>query len=240
MNYQFVSYLRELDLSIFHAINGFCGQNLKLDQFVFHFNTLRGSAFMGTFGVLWFQRADDQARRRETLVIMLFAILLSIVAARAMAILLPFRIRPMFISDIGYHAPLFSVVANIIFEDWSSFPSDTATYFFVLATGFWFLSRWWGFLWVCYSIIVVLGRVYFGIHYPSDVLVGALLGISVAVVMISNEFLRARIASPIVAAERRAPAIFYGLLFPILFETGTVFHFTRVMRHVVFQTLFGH
>jgi undecaprenyl-diphosphatase len=238
MNYQFVSYLRELDLSIFQAINGFCGQNPILDRFAFlmDFGTLKGLAFMGTFGVLWFQRADDQARRRETLVIMFFAILLSIVAARAASILLPFRIRPMFISGIGYQAPLFPV-GN--FEDWSSFPSDTATYFFVLTAGFWFLSRWLGFLWACFSIIVMLARVYLGIHYPSDVLAGALLGISITVV-INNEFVHARIASPIVAAERRAPAIFYGLLFPILFEAATIFQFTRVIRHVVFQMLFGH
>jgi hypothetical protein len=96
-----------------------------------------------------------------------------------------------------------------------------------------------GFLWACFSIIVMLARVYLGIHYPSDVLAGALLGISITVV-INNEFVHARIASPIVAAERRAPAIFYGLLFPILFEAATIFQFTRVIRHVVFQMLFGH
>lgn len=234
MIYQFVSYLRELDLTIFQSINGFCGQNPRLDRFVIRmdFSTLKGLIFMGTFGALWFQRADDQARRRETLVIMLFAILLSIIAARAAAILLPFRIRPMFVSDIGFHAPLFPV-GN--YEDWSSFPSDTATYFFVITTGFWLLSRRWGSLWACFSIIVILARVYLGIHYPSDVLAGALLGISITVV-INNEFVHARIASPIVAAEQRAPAIFYGLLLPILFEAGTIFHFTRVMRH----WLFGH
>jgi undecaprenyl-diphosphatase len=234
MSYQFVSYLRELDLSVFHAVNGFCGQNPKLDQFIIRtdFSSLKGLFFVSTFGALWFQRADDQARRRQTLIIMVIAIFVSIIAARAAAILLPFRIRPMFVSDIGFHAPLFSV-GN--YEDWSSFPSDTATYYFVITTGFWFLSRWWGFFWVCFSIIAILARVYLGIHYPSDVLAGALLGICITVVM-NNEFVHARIAAPVLAAEHRSPAIFYGLLFPVLFETATIFHFTRVMRH----WLFGH
>ncbi len=163
---------------------------------------------------------------------MILAILVSIIAARAAAILLPFRVRPMFVSDIGYHPPLFSV-GN--FEDWSSFPSDTATYYFVITTGFWLLSRTWGFLWACLSIIVILARVYLGIHYPSDVLAGALLGISITLLM-NRQFVYTRIASPIMAMEQRAPGIFYGLLFPILFETATIFHFTRVMRH----WLFGH
>ncbi len=240
MDHLFVPYLRELDLSIFHAINGFCGQNPKLDQFLIQldFSAAKGLAFMGSFGALWFQRTKDQertkdqAKRRETLIIMIFAILLSIIAARAAANLLPFRIRPMFVPDIGYHAPLLSV-GN--YENWSSFPSDTATYFFVITTGFWLLSRWLGVLWACFSTIVILARVYLGIHYPSDVLGGALLGIGLTLAM-NNQFAHARIAAPILAMEQRAPAIFYGLLFPVLFETATIFHFTRVMRH----WLFGH
>ena len=234
MAYQFVSYVRELDLAILHSINGFCGQNATLDRFAIRvdFSALKGLIFMGTFGALWFQHRDDQVRRRETLVVMLLAMFLSIVAARAAAILLPFRIRPMFVSDIGFHAPLFQV-GN--YEDWSSFPSDTATYFFAITTGFWLLSRRWGFLWACLSALVILARVYLGIHYPSDVLAGALLGSGITV-LTNNEFVHARIAAPIVAAEQRVPAVFYGLLLPILFESATIFHFTRVTRH----WLFGH
>lgn len=230
----FLSHLRELDLSVFQAINGFCGQSPGFDRFIIRmdFSALKGLAFMGTFGALWFQRTADQARRRETLIIMVFAILVAIIAARAAAIMLPFRVRPMFASDIGYHAPLFSV-GN--YEDWSSFPSDTATYFFVITTSFWLLSRWWGFLWACFSIIVILARVYLGIHYPSDVLAGALLGTGITVAM-NSQLMRSHVAAPIIAMEQRAPAVFYGLLFPILFETATIFHFTRVLRH----WLFGH
>ena len=92
-----------------------------------------------------------------------------------------------------------------------------------------------GIPWACFSTIVILARVYLGIHYPSDVLGGALLGIGLTLAM-NNQFAHVRIAAPILAMEQRAPAIFYGLLFPVLFETATIFHFTRVMRH----WLFGH
>ena len=67
----FLSYLREQDISIFQAINGFCGQNPSFDRHILKidFSALKGLAFMGTFGALWFQRAKDQARRREALII---------------------------------------------------------------------------------------------------------------------------------------------------------------------------
>jgi membrane-associated phospholipid phosphatase len=238
MNYAFVSYLRDIDLVLFHTINGFCGQNLMVDRIASHLESiqLKGVAFMTTFGVLWFQRKKSQAWQRETLVLVLLAVVLSIVMARAIAELFPFRPRPMFTSDIGYRAPLFQLVSS--FEKWSSFPSDTAALVFAWTTGFWLLSRWWGLLWACFSIIALVARIYFGVHYPGDVLAGALIGISVTIA-INNDFMHTRIAAPIVAVEQRAPAIFYGLLFPLLYEVSTLFGYTRSTGRSILHLLFG-
>jgi hypothetical protein len=105
---------------------------------------------------------------------------------------------------------------------------------FVLTTGFWMLSRWWGLLWACFSIMAMAARIYFGIHYPGDVLAGALIGIGVTIA-INNEFMQARIASPIVAVELRNPALFYALLLPFLFEVSTLFALTRSILHATFR-----
>jgi len=238
MIYAFVSYLRDIDLVLFHTINFYCGQSLMVDHIVAGLESfqLKGLALMGTFGVLWFQRTKTQARQRETLVLVLLAVVLSLVVARTLADLLPFRQRPMFTPGIGYRAPLFQLAST--FEDWSSFPSDTASLVFVLTTGFWLLSRWWGLLWACFSIMAMAARVYFGLHYSGDVLAGALIGIGVTIA-INNEFIQARIASPIVAVEQRAPAIFYGLLFPFIYEVSTLFAFTRSIRHTIVRLFFG-
>ena len=108
-----------------------------------------------------------------------------------------------------------------------------------MTTGFWLLSRWWGLLWACFSLVTaVAARIYFGRHYPGDVVAGALIGIGV-MIAVNNEFMHARIASPIVAMEQRAPAIFYALFFPFLYEVTTLFAYTRVIQQAIFHYFFG-
>jgi undecaprenyl-diphosphatase len=197
---------------------------------------LKGLAFMSTFGMLWFQRSKTLARQRETLVLLLLAVVLSIVVARALADLLPFRTRPMNAPGIGFRAPLFPRESTLV--DWSSFPSDTVAVVFVMTTGFWLLSRWWGLLWACFSVMAATVRTCFGVHYPGDVVAGALIGIGV-MIAVNNESMYARIASPIVAMEQRAPAIFYGLLFPLLYEVSTLFAFTVRIRQDILHFFLG-
>ena len=228
----------DFDLLLFRYINSFCGQNLMVDHIagLLDSSSLKGLIFLSTFGALWFKHTKTQARQRETLVLVLFAMLLSLLVARAAADLLPFRVRPMFTSGIEYRPPLFQLHTNL--ENWSCFPSDTATFVFVMTAGFWLLSRWLGVLWVCFSSVAMAARVYFGIHYPSDELAGALIGLGVTIA-INNEFMHARIATPIVAVEQRAPALFYGLLFPFLYEVSTLFDFTRLILHAISRRFVG-
>ena len=233
-----IGYFREFDLTLFHYINSFCGQSLALDHIANRLESgqLKGLLFSATFGALWFHRGKDQFGKRQTLIVLLIAIVLSLILARICADLLPFRVRPMFAADIGYRAPLFHF--DSYFEDWSSFPSDTAALMFVMTTGFWLVSRWCGVAWLCFSVLVLSARVYFGLHYPGDIIAGALIAMATTIA-INNELVRWRIASPILVFEKRAPAIFYFLLFPFLYEVSTLFAFTRSLRHTVVHLLFG-
>ena len=233
-----ISNLSSIDLLLFHAINGLCGQNFMIDRVAAHFESLqlKGLVFSATFGALWFRQTKTQVRDRETLILLLIAIVLSLVVARVFANLLPFRVRPMFTSGIGYHAPLFET--NAYFENWSAFPSDTAAIVFAMTTGFWLLSRWWGLLWAGFSIAAMMARVYFGLHYPGDVLAGALIGVGV-MLAINSQFMHAHVAAPIIAVEHRAPGLFYGLLFPFILEVSTLFGFTRDIYHAILHLLHG-
>jgi undecaprenyl-diphosphatase len=174
-------YFEDVNLPIFHAINGFCGSSPFLDRVValIDYPDLKGLVLVATFGAFWFRPGTDQLRVRRALLVALFAMALAIFAARVLAFTLPFEVRPMLMPDIGYRQPLTSKDFN--YEAWSAFPSDQAAMMFALATGFWFASRPAGILVAIFSVIALLARVCLGIHYPLDVVVGALIGITAGI-----------------------------------------------------------
>lgn len=57
-----------------------------------------------------------------------------------------------------------------------SFPSDHATVAFALACAVYFADRRWGAFFLAGAAAIAAARVFVGVHYPSDVVAGALLG----------------------------------------------------------------
>jgi len=65
----------------------------------------------------------------------------------------------------------------------SGFPSDHATGAFAFAMGLWLYDRTIGAVAFVLAAIVAFARVYVGVHYPSDVVAGALIGMAVALLI---------------------------------------------------------
>ena len=228
-------FLAGLDLSIFRALNDFCGQSPALDRIVVHLEVLKGSLFMGIVGVLWYWPDKEMPRRRETLLVMILAVALSLVANRVISLLLPYRDRPMY--SIGANAPTFEWHADL--EHWSSFPSDNATYLFAIAASFWLISRSWGLLFGVFAAFTALARVFLGIHFPSDIVAGALIGIATSVA-VNREIVRKRLAAPVLAWEARYPPYFYGLFFLALAEMSGGFPNTRRIGVAIVHLFIGY
>jgi membrane-associated phospholipid phosphatase len=229
-----IDFLVGLDVSIFRALNDFCGWNPALDRIVVNLEALKGSLFMGIVGMLWYWPDKEMPRRRETILTMLLVVAVSLIINRTLSTLVPFRYRPMF--SIGANAPTLEWRPDL--EHWSSFPSDYATYLFAIAASFWLISRWWGLFFGLFATFVAVARVYLGIHYPSDVLVGALIGIATSIV-INREPVRRRFAVPIVALEPRYTPYFYGLFFLVLAETSGGFPITRHIGVAIVHLFIG-
>jgi undecaprenyl-diphosphatase len=225
-----------LDVSIFRTLNGFVGRSPTLDRVAVHSEVLKGSLFMGIVGVLWYWPDKVMSRRRETILVIMLAVALSLVANRVLSTLLPYRARPMY--GIGANKPTFQWSADL--DRWSSFPSDNAAYLFAIAAGFWLISRWWGLMFgVFAAFAVVLARVYLGLHYPSDVLVGALIGIATTLA-VDRDIVRKRIAEPILVLESRYPPYFYGLFFLALAEVSAGFPNVRRIGTAIVRLFIGY
>jgi undecaprenyl-diphosphatase len=71
-------------------------------------------------------------------------------------------------------------VSKLIWLPWAdnfqSFPSGHALFFFAAGTMVYLFNKKWGALFFASSVVVGLARVFVGVHWPSDILGGALLG----------------------------------------------------------------
>jgi undecaprenyl-diphosphatase len=139
----------------------------------------KGVVLMCLFWYAWAQsrpgesgqaREDRQVRLTRTVI---GTILLGTLS-RVLQILLPIHERPV-LSDLGIHFPATGFTEEL--SNWNSFPSDHSVFFFALATGLWSVNRRVGLIALLWTIFVIdLPRMYLGLHYPSDIVAGALLG----------------------------------------------------------------
>ncbi len=61
-----------------------------------------------------------------------------------------------------------------------SFPSGHATAYFALALAVFYINKKWGWRFLIAAILMGLARVFVGVHWPSDILVGAIIGLGSA------------------------------------------------------------
>src|SRR5690606_36462750 len=120
---------------------------------------------------------------RQRLAALLVVSVAAIFVGRVLQLVLPFRLRP--IHTPGLDVGLPAGRTSEVLEGWSSMPSDHAVLFFALAVGFLLVNRWAGLAALAQAVVIVsLPRIYLGMHFPSDILVGAVIGggLSLAIV----------------------------------------------------------
>jgi undecaprenyl-diphosphatase len=174
----------------------------------------------------WF-RVGSELKDRAHLVATLLGCVLALGLGRALVNLLPHRLRPLHEPALQLATPY--GVAEGALGDLSSFPSDHAVLFFALAIGFFFVARWLGWLALTYvSLFIALPRLFLGLHYLSDIVVGAIIGIVVCA--LANGVLgRTGMVRSVLGWSQRSPALFYPLTFLVSYQIADLFEDSRLL-----------
>jgi undecaprenyl-diphosphatase len=75
------------------------------------------------------------------------------------------------------------VIQLIQHEASASFPSNHAAAAFAVATSIWLWRRKDGWIWFVFAAAIAFSRIWSGIHYPTDIVAGTILGILCAVLI---------------------------------------------------------
>jgi undecaprenyl-diphosphatase len=227
-----------LDLSVIQFLNQFAHHSQSFDLLtkdIADNNLFKGGLFAICFWWLWFKPNIDQARVRTSLISTLLGGIIAIGFARVLVLMLPFRTRPILNHDLNLIAPFYNDGAW--FDKLSSFPSDHATLFFGLAVGLYTASKQLGFLALLYTFMfIALPRIYHGLHYPTDILAGAFIGISI-VCLVHTQWVTRNVSSKIYALFDKNAQISYALMFLITFQISNLFidlrHLVRMFMDLV-------
>ncbi len=158
------------DFQLFRLINNLAGRNAVLDGLA---RLLVNEYFLTTIMslilvIFWFEGRDQDRRERNQKAILraIIALFMANVVLK-LCNLVYFRPRPFVDHQV-----------NLLFyrPTDSSFPSNPATVGFCIATTVWLYNRQTGVLLFVLATLFGLSRIYCGVHYPSDVIAGALLG----------------------------------------------------------------
>lgn len=154
------------DLYLFNLINGFAGKWQWLDWAGIFFAKYFEYILLLTLALFLVKDFKKYWKMvAEAFMAAIFVRFLLVETIRKMR----FRYRPFIIDQVNLLMPYDL--------EKTSFPSGHASFYFALSTIIYGYNKKWGGLFYAGSFLIIFARVFVGVHWPTDILAGAVLGI---------------------------------------------------------------
>ena len=161
-----------LDLYIFNFVNGFAGKWALLDNVGIFFAVYFGYVLLVCLVVFLFINHRKYWRM--------------VVESFLAALFVRFILVEIFYQIHFKFRPFVGNPINLLIhydKNQTSFPSGHASFYFALSTIIYGYNKKAGVLFYIGSFLIVISRVFVGVHWPLDVLAGAILGIVMGIVL---------------------------------------------------------
>lgn len=161
--------MNAFDISVYQAVNGLAGRFFWLDAilgFISHYAMI---IYGVLFILFWFALPRSKPASRNALIVAVFAGILALIINTIISLFWA-RPRPFVSLEDGTFNQLIPHDAD------ASFPSNHTSGSFGIASAVWGTNKWVSRTLTIFAIIVLFSRVYSGVHWPTDVLAGVIVG----------------------------------------------------------------
>jgi membrane-associated phospholipid phosphatase len=213
-----------VDYPISTHLNYFATRSAFFDYLVELFvnvHLLKGVLLLAGVWLVWF--AVPQMDMRARIVSGLIAVNLASLLSRAVQVFAPVRQRPLSDLDLSIVSPL--GIDPLMLTGSGSLPSDHAVLLFGVATVLTIIRPTVGAVGILIALLVCVCRIYSGLHYMSDILAGAGLGMLAAGASQLAPFPSACQVFPRWANNRAG--VFYAAAFVVTYLMATLFEDVR-------------
>lgn len=208
-------------VAFFSGMNGH--SNVVDDLFVYalHYNTVQTLPIAMIAFALWLT-APRGSRQADVMMTGFITAVVVVGLAMASKLFLPARPRP---AALG----IYPFLKDDFPFDWSSLPSDTLAILSAFAAAMWTANRRWGIVGIVICMVAAFAKMFAGYHYPTDILIGVVLGTGVFCALWHYTRLGGQANTLVEKAYPRYPVAITSALAFVAVSFGTLFADERVL-----------